>query len=342
VTEEGGAELRRRNRLFIAVVAVVLAFSPYLVGYLSSPLRSELGIIAENHARQPFWPEMGLMILCPNRAREMDLCNIDERQLHAKYVLTVSPPPKLNPIVTWKVVLVPEEVKPPKALGARAMESVVIPTVDKSSDFTGTHTRIGESKFKFDLAFIGDPDDEEVTTRYMLLVTVDYDEPLLPWMRLFTRKASGVAMGDLCLLGYNVGKHPPPNTPKSEKPLGEFRSCDAAVSWQRQMLGLEPSCQICTSEFMDNSYVTVHVVDAYGKPIQNVTVSLNTTSCCWIDYRDLSWTGQYISEATDSDGNAEFPVTPYTRYTVMVEGVVFSDITAPPPTASTTITVILT
>jgi len=327
----------------VAVVAVTLSVSLIIAGYIyTSPLvESRLSIVAEDDAI-PLFPDTSLMILCPNRAGKMGLCNMDDRQLHAKYVVTVSPPPiARNPTVTCKVMLEPK-LGPPSPEEPRAMVSeVLIPTVDKSSEFTCTHTRIGEDKLELDLAFVGDPDDEQLIASYVLVVTIEYDEPLLSWTPLFTRKVSSA--GFVCLLAYNVGKHPPPGTRESQKPLGEFRSGDAAVSWQRQMLGLEPSCEICApTEFLDNSYVTVHVVDAYGKPIEDVTVSLNTTSCCWIDYRDLSWTGQYISEATDSDGNARFPVTPYVTYTVMVEGVVFSEITAPPPTASMTITVILT
>jgi hypothetical protein len=307
--------------------------------------RLRLSFVAEDHAI-PSVPEMALMILCPSKAREMGLCNIDERQLHAKYTLTVSPPPKVNPTVTCKVILVPEEAKPP--IEPRAMEWREVPTIDKSSDFNCTHTRIGEDKFEFDLAFIDDPDHKELTTSYMLFVTVDYDEPLLSWMPLFTRNINGTGIGDLCLLDFHVGRHPPPGTAKSENPLGKFGGCGVAVFWQRQVLGLEPSCEISACQWVGAeegmlSHVTVHVVDAYGKPIQNVTVWLNTTFCCWMDgtSRTLMWTGQNFSATSDSDGNATFVwVIPYARYTVMIGGVVLSEVTGPPPTVSTTITVI--
>jgi hypothetical protein len=339
----------------MAVVAVTLTISAVIAGYIYASLytsppmerRLSLSFVAEDHAI-PSVPEMGLMILCPSKAREMGLCNMEERQLHAKYVLTVSLPPiARNPTVTCKVILVPEEMKPPKEPSMAWRE---VPTIGKSSDFTCTHARIGESKFEFDLVFIGDPDDVELTTRYMLFVTVDYDEPLLSWMPLFTRKVSGVGIGDLCLLGFHVGRHPPAGTRESENPLGKFGGCGVAVFWQRQMLGLEPSCEISACQWVGAeagmlSYVTVHVVDAYDKPIQNVTVWLNTTFCCWIDgtSRTLMWTGQNFSETSDSDGNARFAwVIPYARYTVMIDGVVLSEVTGPPPTVSTTITVILT
>ena len=348
MAKEGGAELKRRSRLLIAVVAVVLAFSPYLVGYLSSPLRSEVGIVAEDHARQPFWPEMGLMILCPNRARQFGLCGTgDERQLHAKYTLTVSPPPiARDPTVTCKVFLEPE-LERPSTGEPKAGVIINITAVDKSSDFTCTHSRIGEDEFELDLTFIGDPDDVALMAHYFLSVKVDYDEPLLSWMPLFTRKVSGVNTGEVCLLGYDMGKHPPPGTRESENPLAEFRGCEVAVFWQRQILGLEPSCETSACQWVGAeadmlSYVTVHVVDAYGKPIQNVTVWLNTTFCCW-DGGSLMWTGQNFPGTSDSDGNARFAwIIPYARYSVMIGGVVLSEVTGPPPTASTTITVILT
>jgi len=341
----GELSMRHRRRLFIAAAALILLpVSLVIAGYVYILPRAQtnVSIVAEGPARHPFLPEMNLMILCPSKARQMGLCNIDERLLHAKYTITVSPPPiTRNPTVTCKVVLVPEP-EPPKAM---VIASITL--VDKSSDFTCTHSRIGESKFEFDVAFIGDPDDLELTTHYMLFVMVDYDELLLSWIPLFTRKVSGVGIGDLCLLGFHVGRHPPPGTAESESPLGNFPSCEAALFWQRQMLGLESSCEISACQWVGAeasmlSHVTVHVVDAYGKPIQNVTVLLNTTFCCWLGGPSPSWTVHSLSETSDSDGNAAFLVTPYARYTVMVEGVVFSEITAPPPTASTTITVILT
>jgi len=345
------AELRSGRRVLVAVVAVisvsasaVVAGYIYAFTYVSSPVRSEVSIVAEDHARHPFWPEMGLMILCPSKARQMGLCGTgDERQLHAKYTVTVNPPPKVDPTVTWKVILVPEG-KPLKEPAATGEE--VIPIIDKSSDFTCSVAPQGEGRFELDLTFIADPDDAALEGRYLLLVTIDYDEPLLTWMPLFTRNVNGTGLGDLCLLGYHIGRHPPPGTPESEKPLGEFLSCEVALFWQRQMLGLEPSCEISACQWVGAeadmlSHVTVHFVDAYGKPIQNVTVWLNTTFCCWLD-GTLGWTGQNFSETSDSDGNARFAwIIPYARYTVMIGGVVLSEVTGPPPTVSTTITGVL-
>jgi hypothetical protein len=273
----------------------------------------------------------------------MGLCNTDERQLYAKYTVTVSPPPiTRNPTVTCKVMLEPE----PNPQEPRAGVWVKITMIDKSSLFTCTYTPIGEDRLEVDLAFIGDPEDATLMAHYFLDVTVGYDEPLLSWMPLFTRSVSGTNRGDLCLLGYDMGKHPQPGMSESEKTLGQFPSCEPALFWQRQMLGLERSCETTACQWVGTeagmlSHVTVHVVNAYGKPIRNVTVSLNTTFCCW-DGIYATWTGQNFSETTDSGGNARFAlVIPYARYAVMIEGVVLSEIAAPPPTVSTTITVTL-
>jgi len=328
----------------MAVVVVILVVFAFIMGsyvYVIPPVKIEVSMISESPS-PPFLPEAATMILCPGKAVEMGLCNMDERQLHAKYTLTISPPPiTRNPTVTCKVMLEPERPEPP-----RAMEIINITLVDKSSDFTCSVTPQGEGKFELDLAFIGDPDDEQLIRDYVLLVTVDYDEPMVSWMPLSTRRVSGASIGDLCLLGYDMGKHPAPGMPESEKPLGEFPSCEPALFWQRQMLGLEPSCEISACQWVGAeadmlSHVTVHVVDAYGKPIQNVTVWLNTTFCCWID-GTLGGTVQNLSATSDSDGNATFVwVIPYARYTVMIGAVVLSEVTGPPPTVSTTITVIL-
>jgi len=59
-------------------------------------------------------------------------------------------------------------------------------------------------------------------------------------MPLVTENVNGTDVGDLCLLGYHIDKHMPPGTPESEKPLGEFLSCDEVVSWQRELLDVPP------------------------------------------------------------------------------------------------------
>jgi len=88
--------LRRRNRVLVVVVAIILFVSLVIAGYIytSPPLerRLNLSIVAEDHAI-PSFPETGLMILCPSKARGMGLCNTDERDLHVKYGLIVRPSP---------------------------------------------------------------------------------------------------------------------------------------------------------------------------------------------------------------------------------------------------------
>lgn len=231
----------------MAVVAIILSASLIITEYIytSSPVESRLSIVAEDH-QVPSWPEMGLMILCPSKARQMGLCSIDERQLHAKYMVTVSHPPiTRNPTVTCKVMLEPELPEPIP----RAWVVINITMVDKSSLFTCTHTRIGEDRLEVDLAFIGDPDDLALMAHYMLLVTVNYDEPLLSWIPLFTRRVSGADLGDLCLLGYDMSKHPAPGTRESETPLGELQSCEAALTWQRLILDADAATVLSDLHF---------------------------------------------------------------------------------------------
>jgi hypothetical protein len=239
----------RRAVLSLAVVAVILASSAVIAGYIyvSPPVRSELGIIAEDQQADRTPPFTGVMILCPSKAREMGLCTPSERDLHAKYSLTVSPPPiARNLAVTCEVILVMKPAEP-----AFSTE-VLIPKSesDRSSDFTCSHTAPQEGKFELDLTFIADPENGLSIAQYVLIVTIGYDEPLLSWMPLVTRKVGGAGIGDLCLLGYHIGEHPPPGTAKSENPLGEFRSCEEAVSWQRQMLGIsfQAERRLCFAE----------------------------------------------------------------------------------------------
>jgi hypothetical protein len=346
-----------RNRLLITIALVVLAFYLLIAGaaYYRATYRAStesvvsqltVALTAEDHAAPSLPPEAGLMMLCPSKAREMGLCNMDDRQLHAKYTFTVTPPPiAQNPAFTCKVMQLPEP-KPPKELAFPT--EILIPTIDKTSDFTCSVRRMPqEGKFELDLAFIADPDDEQLIRHYMLRVIVEYDEPsLAPWIPLVTRTAArGTGVGDLYLLGYNMGKHPPPDMARGESPLAGFRSCEEGVSWQRWVLGicLEPSCQITfcqMSQISISSYVTVHVVDLKGKPIQNVTVALNGTLCCYMK-GTLDCMGHHAAQVSDSGGNARFDVVPYMRYGVMIGDVIFSEITGPPPTVSTTITAIL-
>lgn len=224
----------------MTIVVVILAVSAIIVGsyvYVIPPAKIEVSMISESPS-PPFLPEAATMILCPGKAGDMGLCNADERDLHAKYTLVVQPPP--SPEVSLRVECKLFDSKSLIPFHNPLFPWVVdwpfeIPTSrpDATGNFACTYTRTGEGTFELDLAFIADPDVEQLIAQYVLIVTVGYDE--LPF-GLLTRNVSGTGMGDLCLLGYHLGKHPPPGTQESEKPLGEFQSCYEAVSWQRDLL----------------------------------------------------------------------------------------------------------
>jgi len=231
-----------RNRLLIAVAIIILAFSMVIAGYIyvSPPVRSELSITAEDHEA----PFTGLMILCPSKARELGLCTPGERGLHAKYRLVVQPPPPPEVSLRLECRLFEKAKYSPFDNPLFPVRrdwpfAIPIPTKDATSNFTCSYTRTGEGTFDLDLAFIADPENGLSIAQYVLIVTIGYDEPLLPF-GLLTRNVNATNVGDLCLLGYNLGKHPRPDTPESEKLLGEFSSCDEAVLWQRELLHIPP------------------------------------------------------------------------------------------------------
>jgi hypothetical protein len=209
--------------------------------YVSPPVRSELSITAEDHEA----PFTGLMILCPSKARELGLCTPGERGLHAKYRLAVQPPPP--PEVSLRLeckVFEKAKYSPfdnPLFPGWRDWPFEILTgwLMDATSNFNCSYTRTGEGTFELDLAFIASPDDVQLVASYLLVVTIRYDEPLLPF-GLLTRNVNATDVGDLCLLGYNLGKHPRPDTPESKKLIGEFSSCDEAVLWQRELLHIPP------------------------------------------------------------------------------------------------------
>jgi len=225
----------------IAVVAVVLvSTSAVIAGYIyaSRPVQSQLEIIAEDRAI-PSLPETRLMILCPSKAREMGLCTLDERDLFTKYALTVdaTPAPRGDVSVSCRLVLSMLAV-PPLTSPAGAWVNLTTIEIDKTSDFICNLVQTDEDRFELDLAFIGDPDDAQLISRYVLFVTIDYDEPLLPGMPLITRNIHGSNLGDICILGYDARRHPPAGASQSDDPLGGFRSCDDAVIYQKMMLGI--------------------------------------------------------------------------------------------------------
>jgi hypothetical protein len=230
-----------RKRFLVAVVVVILVVTAFVVGsyvYVIPP--SNIGVRMISDQEESRFTRVTTMILCPGKAKDMGLCNTGERLLHAKYTLAVQPlpPQKVSLHLTCKVFAKPEypPFNNPLFPVFPAGMWVNLKATDATSNFTCKYTRTGEGTLELDLAFIADPDDEQLILPYLLVVTIGYDEPLLPWMPLVTRTVNGTDLGDLCLLGYHIGKHPPPEMPKSEKPLGEFRSCEEAVLSQRDLL----------------------------------------------------------------------------------------------------------
>jgi len=226
----------------VLIVVVILVVSAFIVGsfiYVIPPAIIEVSMNAEHGEIA------GTMILCPNKAGEMGLCNTDERDLHAKYRLVVQPPPPpdISLRVECKVLEIERLTRLDNPLfpvaRSFAWEKLETSVMDATGNFTCSYTRTGEGTLELDLGLIADPDDEQLILRYLLVVTIGYDEPLLPF-GLLSRNANGTDIGDLCLLGYHIGKHPPQGTPENERPLGEFLSCDEAVLWQRALLNIPP------------------------------------------------------------------------------------------------------
>jgi hypothetical protein len=162
----------------IAIAVVVLVFSLLVGGvgiYVSSPTHTEMEITSTLEA-----PFTGLMILCPSKASEMGLCNPDERQLHAKYRLTVepSPPPEARVTIECRVaelIWLTElrNVPLPRSFPYEILMG--IPGDDKTGSFTCTYTRTSEAAFEVDLAFVGDADNEQLIGDYSLSLKIAYD-----------------------------------------------------------------------------------------------------------------------------------------------------------------------
>jgi hypothetical protein len=213
----------KRRQLFVALAAVILVVSAAVIAayiYALPPIESQLSIVGEDQT--PFWSKTGLIILCSTKARQMGLCTTPERQLHAKYTITVDPPPPSPDRMTITCQVILKNLYPETP--GKAGTWMRWPTFEVAYGFVCTVTRQApEGKFELDLALTVDPDSwpPSLIGSYFLLVTVNYDEPLLSWMPLIARKASGATAGDLCILNYHVG---------------EFRSCDEAASSQRQTL----------------------------------------------------------------------------------------------------------
>jgi len=183
----------------------------------------------------------GIMILCSDEAREMGLCSPDERHLHAKYGITIEPAP--HPEVSLTIAC--QVFKEPIGwLKYRSSQPAIgeLRAVDATDSFKCSYVRTGQGTFVLDLALSGDPDDKLLTAAYMLMVTITF---WLPSQGQGVKGQSDSPAG-LCVLGYDIGKHPPPMRPSwwalnwwpaTTAPLGGF-PCEAAVDWQRNILGI--------------------------------------------------------------------------------------------------------
>jgi hypothetical protein len=147
-----------------------------------------------------------VMILCPSKASEKGLCSVDERNLHAKYTAKVRfdfPSPKVNPRITYRVK---QYTMPPKpSCWPSCPTEILIPTIERTSDFTCDHVQTDQDRFELDLVLIANPDEPLLIAPYFLEVTINYDEPLLPFGLLTRSVMSGFGGADLCILGYGMG-----------------------------------------------------------------------------------------------------------------------------------------
>jgi hypothetical protein len=182
----------------------------------------------------------GIMILCSNKAREMGLCSPDERHLHTKYGITIDPAPPSDITVTIACQLLKEPIGWARY---RSNQPAIgeFRAVNATDGFNCSYVRTGQGTFVLDLALSGDPEDELLAAAYMLTVTITL------WLPSQTVTGhSDPNPTDLCILGYNIGKHPPPAPPSgwainwwplTTAPLGGL-PCGVAVDWQRNVLGI--------------------------------------------------------------------------------------------------------
>jgi hypothetical protein len=213
-----------KNPFFVAMIILVLSFFALIIGLIYSlpPSRAGVDIMGEDPRR----PDV--MILCPSKASEQGLCTPDERNLHAKYTAQVHfdfPPPKVTPTITCRVK---QNTMPPKpSCWPSCSTEVLIPTIDRTNDFTCNHVQTDQDKFELDLVLIANPDDALLIAPYFLEVTINYDQPLLPFGLLTRSVMSAFGAADLCILGYGAPKG-----------LGAPLDCEHAALSQRQLLGV--------------------------------------------------------------------------------------------------------
>lgn len=232
------------------MIIVALSFSALVIGviYNLPPARVDLDIVGEDPRR----PDV--MILCPSKASEKGLCSADERELHAKYTAEVHfefPPPKVNPTIICEVKQIQIPWEPPCRSCAT---EVLIPTIDRTSNFTCNLVQTDEDRFEVDLILIANPDDPLLIAPYFLAVRIDYYQALLPFGLLARSVMRGFGAADLCILGYGALDG-----------LGPPLDCEQAALSQRQLLGIsaELSCQPSLSTIL--GIVGCHISDSAKK-----------------------------------------------------------------------------
>jgi hypothetical protein len=111
-----------------------------------------------------------------------------------------------------------------------------------------------ENRFELDLVLIANPDDALLIAPYFLEVTINYNEPLLPFELLTRSVMSGFGAAHLCILGYGAVDG-----------LGPPLDCEQAALSQRQLLGIsaELSCRPGLSTIL--SIADCHISDSAKK-----------------------------------------------------------------------------
>lgn len=237
----------KRNRFLVAMTIVVLSFSAFIIGVIYSLPPARVGV--DIMGRDPSRPDV--MILCPSKANEKGLCSPDERDLHVTYTAKMyfeSPPPKVKPTITCKIG---QNTMPPKpSCWPSCSTEILIPTIDRTSDFTCDLVQTDEDAFEVDLVLIANPDDGLLIAPYFLGVTINYDEPLLPFGLLKRSVMSGFGGAPFCILGYGMG--------------APF-DCEQAALLQRQLLGVSAELSYRPSLSTILSIADCHISDSAKK-----------------------------------------------------------------------------
>jgi hypothetical protein len=256
------------------------------------------------------------MILCSDEAREKGLCTPDERDLHAKYAITIEPslPPEAEPAIACQVIkklnVLPPVSPDSRIIGQGFMGAHLLPTADMNmTDVFGcTYTRTAEGKLELDVVLTGNPDDPTLIASYVLVISVIYDESLLPF-KLLARKVEGSDLGDLCVLSWHYGRHPPDGTAKSDDPFGPFMSCEDAMLMQRNLLGIPMDLLRIPMEPI-NWYTDIRLESPWAKVLPVIDGSMDVGEwsngmefcdydCLYVKNDDDYLYVAYVSDAAD-------------------------------------------